>query len=40
MLDAKQNHFMREDQRMERLRYWKDHLTCLNPENFDMDSVR
>lgn len=36
---AEQNHLCRENQRMERLRYW-DHPTCLNSENFGMDSIR
>lgn len=38
-MDARQSHF-RRDQKMERLRDWKGHPTGLNPENFDMDSVR
>lgn len=37
---TEQNHLSERDQRMERLRCWKDHPTCLNPENFDMSSIR
>lgn len=38
-MDAKHNHLRREDQRVEKLRCSKDHLTCLNPENFEVDGV-